>query len=142
MLKTMIHPLNKFRIYHEARKHVFQEMNNNKISPARAAEIMDYLKGALLSGQSLEDMKVILMQAVEKFPELASIKTKIQNDENEQLYRQITLLVDNMIQQGNLELADQLMGEVASLQKQSDEAAEKLLDKYAEQSETSSSDTN
>ena len=74
-LGVTLNPITRLRIFQEARKHVFQKMDSDVITPERADEILSHVKDNVLEIETFDEAKEFYMSIPEKYPELRPMKS-------------------------------------------------------------------
>ena len=108
-LGIKLHPITKRRIFYEAKKIIFAQMDSDKITPKRAEEILDYVKKYIIDIESPENAKQFYLYLGEKFSELKEIKQKFEIEEKEKIDQFFSLIIDEFMKKGNMDLASELM---------------------------------
>jgi len=69
-LGVKLNPITKLRLFHEVKKVIFAQMDNDKITPERAEEILGYVKKYVVDIENPEKAKQFYLHLGEKFNEL------------------------------------------------------------------------
>ena len=111
-LGVRLNPITRLRLFQEARKHVFQKMDNDIITPERADEILSYVKENVLEIETFNEAKIFYMTIPEKFPELKPMKNTFEKEEGEKIDRVLVLFVEFVLNKGEFDLAEKILSEV------------------------------
>lgn len=108
-LGIKLNPITKLRIFREVKKIIFTKMDSDKITPERAEEILDYVKKYVVDIETPERAKQFYLHLGEKFDELKEIKQKFEIEEEEKIDQVFSLLIDEFMEKGNMDLASEIM---------------------------------
>ncbi len=108
-LGIKLNPITKLKLFREVKKVIFSQMDNDKITPERAEEILDYVKKYVIDIETPEKAKQFYLHLGEKFKELYSVKLKFEIEEEEKIEKVFSLLLDEFIEKGNMDLANEIM---------------------------------
>lgn len=111
-LGVTLNPITRLRLFQEARKHVFQKMDNDVITPERADEILSYVKDNVLEIETFDEAKEFYMSIPEKFPELRPMKNTFEKEEGEKIDKVLVLFVEFVLEKGDFDLAEKILHEV------------------------------
>ncbi len=111
-LGVKLNPVTRLRLFQEARKHVFQKMDNDVITPERADEILSYVKDNVLEIETFDEAKEFYMSIPEKFPELRPMKNTFEKEEGEKIDKVLVLFVEFVLEKGDFDLAEKILHEV------------------------------
>ena len=111
-LGVKLNPVTRLRLFQEARKHVFQKMDNDIITPERADEILSYVKDSVLEIETFDEAKKFYMSIPEKFPELRPMKNTFEKEEGEKIDKVLVLFVEFILEKGDFDLAEKILHEV------------------------------
>jgi DNA-directed RNA polymerase subunit F len=108
-LGLKLHPLTKLEIYRACKNRIFILMDSDKITPEKADEILEYVKKYVINIKTTEQAKQFYIHLGEKFIELKSVEKKFRNEEAEKIDQIFSLLLDEFIEKGNMDLAGEIM---------------------------------
>ncbi|NVP18174.1 hypothetical protein HUU51_05655 [Candidatus Gracilibacteria bacterium] len=111
-LGIKLNPITKLRLFREVKKVIFVQMDSDKITPERAEEILDYVKKYVVDIETPEKAKQFYLHLGEKFSELKEIKQKFEIEEEEKIDQVFSLLVDEFMEKGNMDLASEIMNQM------------------------------
>lgn len=107
-----LHPIKKIQIWQAIKKEVFTKMDNDVISPRRADEILGDIKQRIVGISSPEQAKEFYLLLPKMYVELTPVTNKFGNQEAEKLEKILTLLLDEIIGKGDLDLAGELVEKI------------------------------
>ena len=128
-LGIKLNPLTKLRLFHVAKDAIFSQMDTNKITPDRADEILGYVKKYVVDIETPELAKKFYLHLGEKFTELKGVAHKFKLEEEEKIEKVLTLLIDEFMERGNIDLASEIMEQTKEAKHESS-IAERLENKY------------
>jgi predicted transcriptional regulator len=108
-LRIKLNPITKLKLFREVKKVIFFQMDNDEVTPERAEEILDYVKKYVIDIETPEKAKQFYLHLGEKFKELYSVKLKFEIEEEEKIEKVFSLLLDEFIEKGNMDLANEIM---------------------------------
>ena len=111
-LGVKLHPIKKLQLWQAIKKAVFAKMDNDVISPERADEILGSLKPKIVEIISPEQAKEFYLALPQMYAELAPVASKFEIQEAEALDKVLTLLLDEIMDKGNLDLASEIMEKI------------------------------
>lgn len=117
-LGTKLNPITKLRLFREVKKIIFAKMDSDKITPERAEEILDYVKKYVVAIEAPEKAKQFYIHLGEKFSELKEIKQKFEIEEEEKIDQFFSLIIDELMEKGNMDLASEIMEQMNETQNQ------------------------
>ena len=132
-LGVRLNPITRLRLFQEARKHVFQKMDNDIITPDRADEILTYVKDEVLEIETFEEAKEFYMNIPEKYPELSPMKKTFEKEEGEKIDRVLVLFVEFVLEKGDFDLAEKILHEVNQFHKDKSVTLEKIKGELPEE---------
>ena len=107
-----LHPVKKLQLWQAIKKAVFAKMDNDIISPERADEILGNLKPKIVDIISPEQAKEFYLALPQMYAELAPVTNKFEIQEAEILDKVLTLLLDEIMEKGNLDLASEIIEKI------------------------------
>ncbi len=119
-LGLKLNPLTKLKIYNTAKNIIVSKMNNNLISPARALEVINFLKANLVNIKTAEMAAQFYLDAAKKFPELSDLSIHFKNQEDEKYEEVAMCLSENLMGKNDLETTTKIIEELKSLMNQTD----------------------
>ncbi len=125
-LGVKLNPITRLRLFQEARKHVFKKMDSNVITPERADEILSFVKDSVFKIKTFEEAKNFYISIPEKFPELKPMKSTFEKEEGEKIDKVLVLFVEFILEKGDFDLAEKIMGEVNQFHDKHDISIEKI----------------
>jgi len=128
-LGIKLNPITKLRLFREVKKVIFAQMDSDKITPERAEEILDYVKKYVVDIETPEKAKQFYLHLGEKFEELKGVKHKFEIEEEEKIDQVFSLLLDEFMEKGNIDLAGEIMEQINKSQNQQN-CLEKLKQNY------------
>lgn len=128
-LGIKLNPITKLRLFREAKKVIFRQMDKDQITPERADEILGYVKKYVVNIETPEKAKQFYLHLGKKFPELAGVKYKFEIEEEEKIDRVFSSLLEEFMEKGNIDLASEIM-EQMNESKNQQTYLEKLKKKY------------
>lgn len=108
-LGVKLNPITKLRLFREVKKDIFVKMDSDAITPERAEEILEYVKKYVVDIETPEVAKQFYLHLGEKFAELSGVKQKFEMEEEEKIDQVFTLIIDEFMQRGNMDLASEIM---------------------------------
>ena len=126
-------PITKLNLYREIKKVVFQLLDKGKITAERGNEIHVFIKKKLSTINSQQEIRNFYKRMGNKYPELTSIKLKIERKEQEEIHEELARLVKNVMEKGNLELAERIMEEIEEMERGKEKTIEALAKKFPEE---------
>lgn len=108
-LGIKLNPITKLRLFREVKKVIFSQMDNDVIIPERAEEVLDYVKKYVVNINTPEKAKQFYIHLGEKFDELKGVKHKFEIEEEEKIDQIFSLLLDEFMEKGNMDLASEIM---------------------------------
>ena len=136
-LEVKLNPISKLKIYRAARKIVFHKMTKELITSERAKEILAYVKEKVVKVRSPKQAKNLYEFLSRKFPELQTLENKFHLESLEKIDKVLSILVENIINKGDFELANKIMEEVEEISDMEKEAqyAERISEKMPKEFE-------
>ena len=128
-LGIKLNPITKLRLFREVKKVIFTQMDSDKITPERAEEILDYVKKYVVDIETPQKAKQFYLHLGEKFRELAGVKHKFEIEEEEKIDQVFSLLLDEFMEKGNMDLAGEIMEQMKEAKNQQN-YLEKLKTNY------------
>lgn len=119
-LGTKLHPVKKLQLWEAVKKTIFSKMNNDIITPERADEILSNIKPKIIEVRSPEQAKELYTAMPQIAAELTPVSDTFKIQEAETLDQMLTLLLDIIIEKGDLDLASNLMEEIKKSNNHSD----------------------
>jgi hypothetical protein len=107
-----LHPIKKLQLWQAIRKAVFGMMDNDYISPERADEILTNLKPKIVEIISPKQAKEFYLALPQMYTELAPVTNKFEIQEEEALDKILALLLDEIMDKGNFDLASEIMEKI------------------------------
>lgn len=117
-LRIKLNPNTKLRLFREVKKVIFAQMDTDKISPERAEEILDYVKKYVVKIETPERAKQFYLHLGEKFSELTGVKHKFELEEEEKIDQVFSLLINEFMQNGNMDLAGEILEQMNEVKNQ------------------------
>lgn len=111
-LELTINPITKLRIYQEAKKIIFPLMDDDKITPERADEILWYVKTNVVKVETPQVAKEFYEYLSKKFSELKTLKYKFDTETEEKAENIIKSLIDNLMNKWDFDFAVQIIEEM------------------------------
>ena len=108
-VESKIHPISKLDIYTQAKRIIFQQMDNDNITPERADVILGYVKQHVVLLQTAEESRTFYQDIGKKFRELRPLEQKFRIAEEDGIEHLITLVIDQFMEEGNIDLAAEIM---------------------------------
>ncbi len=108
-LGLKLHPVTKLEIYRACKNRIFILMDSDKITPEKADEILEYVKKYVINIKTAEQANQFYIHLGEKFIELKSVEKKFRNEEAEKIDQVFSLLLDEFMEKGNMDLAGEIM---------------------------------
>jgi hypothetical protein len=108
-LGIKLNPITKLRLFREVKKVIHSMMDKKEILLDRAEEIMNYVKKYIKNINSPKKAKQFYLHLGEKFEELKGVKHKFEIEEEEKIDQVFSLLLDEFMEKGNMDLASEIM---------------------------------
>ena len=118
-----LHPVKKLQLWQAVKKAVFAKMDNDVISPERADEILGNLKPKIIEIISPEQAKEFYLALPQMYAELTPVTNEFEIQEAEAMDKVLTLLLDEIMDKQNFDLASEIMGKI-----QNSDDHKKLID--------------
>jgi hypothetical protein len=128
-LGIKLNPITKLRLFRAVKKVIFFQMDKDIITAERAEEILDYVKKHVVNVNTPEKAKQFYIYLGEMFEELKGVKHKFEIEEKEKIDQVFSLLLDEFMEKGNMDLASEIMEQINEA-KNSKEYLEKLKTNY------------
>ncbi len=119
-----LHPVKKLQLWQAIKKAVFAKMDKDILSPERADEILGNLKPKIVEITSPEQAKEFYLALPQMYAELTPVTNKFEIQEAEALDKVLTLLLDEIMEKENFDLASEIMEKI-----QNSDDHKKLIDK-------------
>ena len=120
-LELRLNPITKLKIYQEARKIVFQKMDNDIVTPERADEILSYVKDNVVNIKTVKELNKFYDLLLKKFDELKLLQKIFDLEVDEKIDKILLLLIDHILNKGDFELADRIFSEIEEIIKKGGE---------------------
>lgn len=104
-LGVKLHPVNRLQVWRAIKNEVFGKMGNGMISAERADEILAKIKREIAEVKSPEQAKQFYLALPQIYPELSAVTHKFRIQEAEALDKLLTLLLSNIEEKGDSNLA-------------------------------------
>jgi len=111
-LGVKLHPVKKLQLWKDIKQAVFDKMDKDIITPERADQILSKIKAEIVKINTPEEAKQFYLEQSKSYPELSTLVQKLENEETEAFDKLLSLLLDNIMQKGQIELASELMEEI------------------------------
>ncbi|MBU0668231.1 hypothetical protein KJ951_03790 [Patescibacteria group bacterium] len=111
-LGVKLHPVKKLQLWRAIKKEIFTKMDNNIITPERADEILANIKEKIVEVNTPEQVRQFYLALPRVYPELSPVTRKFESQKAEILDKLFTLLLDEIIKKGEIELAGELCEEM------------------------------
>jgi len=113
--KSKIHVLDKLAIWSEAKKIIFAKMDSDEITPEHADDILEYVKDSVVFVDTPEQAAEYVEEICEKYEELSKMKLTFEKQELEQLEKTFMTMVDQLMDEGEFDKAEELIEELKVL---------------------------
>lgn len=104
--------LDKIKLFRACKEVIFEQLEKDVITVEKAEEIMNVLKKNIVKANNKKLSEELYIYLINKYPELDGVKIIFNQQNQEKFHNLLIYFLDEIINQGNIDLADEIMQQI------------------------------